>query len=57
MRKESKFKRNIYQFIACLLVSNLEAEYKREMDRVRENIKKKRDDLNSVSRKAELELK
>lgn len=57
MRKESKLNRNIYQFIACLLVNNLEAEYKREMDRVRENIKKKRDDLNSASRKAELEVK
>ena len=57
MRKESKLNRNIYQFIAFLLVNNLEAEYKREMDRVRENIKKKKDDLNSASRKAELEVK
>lgn len=42
--------------ILCILVNELEADYKTEMENVREDIKKKNKVLNAAREKAEFEV-
>ncbi len=42
--------------ISCILVNELEADYKTEMRNVREGIKKKNQILNAAREKAEFEV-